>query len=164
LPLLQPNLERLQRGEILRTRVFVPQIGVLEVKWKGDEVWATFVGALQWAYQLLQHFRRYVLALRYRTVVRNEHGGTWILLPHQIVFPPDFRPTLFCVECQTSLLERSPPLWRQDTELRLETPDEAQSQKRTSRWITPSVPRAQRAPSFRAALWRCVGGSRFHAA
>jgi hypothetical protein len=97
LPLLQPNLERLQRGEILRTRVFVPQIGVLEVKWKGDEVWATFVDALQWAYQLLQHLRRYVLALRYRIIVRNEHGGTWVWLPQQIVFSPDFRSTFFVV-------------------------------------------------------------------
>jgi hypothetical protein len=164
LPLLPPHWERLRQGEIAKTQVFVPQFGTLTLQLKDGEVWATFVDALQWAYQLLQHLRRYVLALRYRTIVRNEHGGTWVWLPQQIVFPPDFRPTLFCVECQTSLLERSPPLWRQDTELRLETPDEAQSQKRTSRWITSSVPRAQRAPSFRAALWRCVGGSRFHAA
>jgi hypothetical protein len=27
-----------------------------------------------------------------------------------------------------------------------------------------SAPCAERAPNFRAALWRCVGGSRFHAA
>jgi len=159
LPLLPPHWERLRQGEIAKTQVFVPRFGTLTLQLKDGEVWATFVDALQWAYQLLQHLRRYVLALRYRTIVRNEHGGTWVWLPQQIVFSPDFRPTLFCcVECQTSLLERSPPLWRQDTELRLKTSDEAQSQKRTSRWITPSVPRAQRAPSFRAALWRCVGG------
>jgi hypothetical protein len=77
---------------------------------------------------------------------------------------PIFAQHFFVLSVRQVYWSRSPPLWRQDTELRLETPDEAQSQKRTSRWITPSVPRAQRAPSFRAALWRCVGGSRFHAA
>jgi hypothetical protein len=158
MPLLEPHLKRLQQGEISQSQVCVPKIGVLTLQLRNGEIRAIFVDALQRAYQILQQLRLFALARRYRTIAQNEHGGTWVWLPHQIVFPPDFRLTLFCVECQTSLLERSPPLWRQDTELRLETPDEAQSQKRTSHWITPSVPRAQRAPSFRAALWRCVGG------
>jgi hypothetical protein len=153
LPLLPPHWERLRQGEIAKTQVFVPQFGTLTLQLKDGEVWATFVDALQWAYQLLQHLRRYVLALRYRTIVRNEHGGTWVWLPQQIVFPPDFRPTLFCcVECQTSLLERSPPLWRQDTELRL--PRRGAKSEENEPLDYP----------FRAALWRCVGGSRFHAA
>jgi hypothetical protein len=164
LPLLPPHWERLRQGEIAKTQVFVPKVGVLTLQLQDDEVWATFVDALQWAYQLLQHLRRYVLALRYRTIVRNEHGGTWVWLPQQIVFPPDFRPTLFCcVECQTSLLERSPPLWKQNDHLRRKT-DEAPCPQISHRWLDAVKPRAKRAPSFRAALWRCVGGSRFHAA
>jgi hypothetical protein len=147
MPLLQPNLERLLRGEILRTGVFVPQIGVLEVKWKGDKVWASFVDALQWAYQILQQLRLFALALRYRTFCRSPEGGLWVWLPHQLVFPPDCRLTLPCAEYQVNLLGRSPPLWWQPTVRRLETTDEAQSQKKTSHWLTPSVPRAQRAPS-----------------
>jgi hypothetical protein len=146
LPLLPPDWERLRQGEIVKTQVFVPQIGALTLQLKDGEVWATFVDALQWAYQLLQHLRCYVLALRYRTVVRNEHGGTWILLPRQIVFPPDFRPTLFCVVCQTSLLERSPPFWKQNDNLHRKT-DEAPCPLITNLWLDAAKPRAQRAPS-----------------
>jgi hypothetical protein len=149
LPLLPPHWERLRQGEIAKTQVFVPQFGTLTLQLKDGEVWATFVDALQWAYQLLQHLRRYVLALRYRTIVRNEHGGTWILLPHQIVFPPDFRPTLFCVECQTSLLERSPPLWKQNDHLRRKT-DEAPCPQISHRWLDAVKPRAVRAPTCAA--------------
>jgi hypothetical protein len=146
LPLLPPDWERLRQGEIVKTQVFVSQIGALTLQLKDGEVWATFVDALQWAYQLLQHLRCYVLALRYRTVVRNEHGGTWILLPRQIVFPPDFRPTLFCVVCQTSLLERSPPFWKQNDNLHRKT-DEAPCPLITNLWLDAAKPRAQRAPS-----------------
>jgi len=146
LPLLPPDWERLRQGEIVKTQVFVPQIGALTLQLKDGEVWATFVDALQWAYQLLQHLRCYVLALRYRTVVRNEHGGTWILLPRQIVFPPDFRPTLFCVVCQTSLLERSPPFWKQNDNLHRKT-DEAPCPQIGNRWLDITKPRALRAPT-----------------
>jgi hypothetical protein len=55
MPLLQPNLESLQRGEIQRTGVFIPRIGAIEVKWKGDEVWVSFVDALAWGQKILQH-------------------------------------------------------------------------------------------------------------
>jgi hypothetical protein len=158
MPLLQPNLERLQRGEILRTGVFVPKIGVLEVKWKGDEVWASFVDALAWGQKILQHCRLFALALRYRTFSRSPEGGLWVWLPQQLVFSPDCRSTLSCAEYQVNLLGRSPPLWWQPTDWRLETTDETQSQKRTSRWLTPSVPRAQRAPTCAARLaWRVAG-------
>ena len=146
MPLLQPHLERLLRGEILRTGVFVPQIGVLEVKRKGDKVWATFSDVLQRACLLLQLLRRRVLALRYRTVVRNEHGGTWILLPRQVVFPPDFRLTLFCVVCQISLL-----VWKQNDNLYRET-DEVPLLLTTNLWFDASKPRAQRAPTRAARL------------
>jgi hypothetical protein len=54
---------------------------------------------------------------------------------------------LLCAEYQANFLGKSPPLWWQPTVRRLETTDEAQSQKKTSHWLTPSVPRAQRAPS-----------------
>jgi hypothetical protein len=156
LPLLPPDWERLRQGEIVKTQVFVPQIGALTLQLKDGEVWATFVDALQWAYQLLQHLRCYVLALRYRTVVRNEHGGTWILLPRQIVFPPDFRPTLFCVVCQTSLLERSPPFWKQNDNLHRKT-DEAPCPLITNLWLDAAKPRAQRAPSALPAEAGAVG-------
>jgi len=66
----------------------------------------------------------------------------WANLP---VAAPAGRKT--AVEYQANLLGRSPPLWWQPTVRRLETTDEAQSQKKTSRWLTPSVPRAQRAPT-----------------
>jgi len=149
MPLLQPHLEQLQRGEILRTWTFVPEVGFIMLQLKNGEIWATFGDALQWADLLLQHLRRRVLALRYRTVVRNEHGGTWILLPHQIVFPPDFRPTLFCVVCQTSLLERSPPFWKQNDNLYRET-DEAPYPQIGSHWLDITKPRALRAPTCAA--------------
>jgi hypothetical protein len=146
MPLLQPHLEGLQRGEILRAGTFVPAVGAILLQLKNGEIWATFVDALQWAGLLLQHLRRRVLALRYRTVVRNEHGGTWILLPHQIVFPPDFRPTLFCVVCQTCLLERSPPFWKQNDNLHRKT-DEAPLPLITNLWFDAAKPRALRAPT-----------------
>jgi hypothetical protein len=144
--LIEPHLECLQRGEISQSQVSVPQIGALTLRWRNGEIWATFVDALQRACLLLQHLRRYVFGLRYRTVVRNEHGGTWILLPRQIVFPPDFRPTLFCVVCQTSLLERSPPFWKQNDNLHRKT-DEAPCPLITNLWLDAAKPRAQRAPS-----------------
>jgi hypothetical protein len=71
----------------------------------------------------------------------------WVWLPQQLVFPPDCRLTLPCAEYQANLLGRSPPLWWQPTVRRLETTDENQNQKKTSRWLTPSVPRALRAPT-----------------
>jgi hypothetical protein len=149
LPLLPPHWERLRQGEIAKTQVFVPRFGTLTLQLKDGEVWATFVDALQWAYQLLQHLRRYVLALRYRTIVRNEHGGTWVLLPQQIVFPPDCRSTLFCVKCQTTLMERSPPPWKRNDHLRRKT-DEAPYPQIGSRWLDITKPRAVRAPTCAA--------------
>jgi hypothetical protein len=149
LPLLPPHWERLRQGEIAKTQVFVPQFGTLTLQLKDGEVWATFVDALQWAYQLLQHLRRYVLALRYRTIVRNEHGGTWVWLPQQIVFPPDCRSTLFCVKCQTTLMERSPPPWKRNDHLRRKT-DEAPYPQIGSRWLDITKPRAVRAPTCAA--------------
>jgi len=38
------------------------------------------------------------------------------------------------------------------------------SLKPSPSWLSPSTPSFCRAPNFGAALWRCVGGSRFHAA
>jgi hypothetical protein len=107
MPLLQPNLERLLRGEILLTEVFIPRIGALVVKWKGDKVWVSFVDALQWAYQILQQLRLFALALRYRTFARSPEGGMWVWLPQQPVFPPDCRLILLCAEYQANLLGKS---------------------------------------------------------
>jgi hypothetical protein len=158
MPLLQPNLESLQRGEIQRTGVFIPRIGAIEVKWKGDEVWVSFVDALAWGQKILQHRRLFALALRYRTFARSPEGGMWVWLPQQLVFPHDCRLILLCAEYQVNLLGRSPSLWWQPTVRRLETTDENHSPKRTSCWLTPSVPRALRAPTRAARLaWRVAG-------
>ncbi len=146
MPLLQPNLERLLRGEILRTGVFVPQIGVLEVKWKGDKVWASFLDTLQWAYQILQQLRLFALALRHRTFSRSPEGGLWVWLPRQLILPPDCRSTLFCVKCQITLMKRSPPPWKRNDHLHRKT-DEAPCPLITNLWLDAAKPRAQRAPS-----------------
>jgi hypothetical protein len=150
MPLLRLHLERLQRGEILRTEVFVPKVGVLEVKWKGDEVWASFVDTLQWAYQILQQLRLFALALRHRTFSRSPEGGLWVWLPRQLILPPDCRSTLFCVKCQTTLMKRSPPPWKQNDHLRRKT-DEAPLPLITNLWFDAAKPRALRAPNFCAA-------------
>jgi len=147
MPLLEPHLERLQRGEISQTQALIPKVGVFIVKRENGDLRAVFTDVLRYAYQLLQHLRAIALALRYRTFARSPEGGLWVWLPQQLVFPPDCRLTLLCAEYQANLLGRSPPLWWQPTVRRLETTDEAQSQKKTSHWLTPSVPRAQRAPS-----------------
>jgi hypothetical protein len=145
--LIEPNLECLQRGEISQSQVSVPKIGVLTIRLRNGEIWATFMDALTWGQKILQHCRLFALAMRYRTFAQSPEGGLWVCLPQQLVFPPDCRLTLLCAEYQANLLGRSPPLWWQPTVRRLETTDEAQSQKKTSRWLTPSVPRAQRAPT-----------------
>ena len=145
--LIEPNLECLQRGEISQSQVSVPKIGVLTIRLRNGEIWATFMDALTWGQKILQHCRLFALAMRYRTFAQSSEGGLWVCLPQQLVFPPDCRLTLLCAEYQANLLGRSPPLWWQPTVRRLETTDEAQSQKKTSRWLTPSVPRAQRAPT-----------------
>jgi hypothetical protein len=151
MPLLQPHLEALQRGEILRAVSFVPKVGAITLQLKNGEIWASFMDALQWACLILKHFRVRAFALRCRTFARSPEGGMWVWLPQQLVFPPDCRLTLLCAEYQANFLEKSPPLWWQPTVRRLETTDEAQSQKKTSHWLTPSVPRALRAPNFCAA-------------
>ena len=146
MPLLQPNLESLQRGEIQRTGVFIPRIGAIEVKWKGDEVWVSFVDALAWGQKILQHRRLFALALRYRTFARSPEGGMWVWLPQQLILPPDCRSTLFCVKCQTTLMKRSPPPWKRNDHLRRKT-DEAPWPLITNLWLDAAKPRAQRAPS-----------------
>jgi hypothetical protein len=150
MPLLEPHLERLQRGEILQTQALIPKVGVLIVKRENGDLRAVFTDVLRYAYQLLQHLRARALALRYRTFACSPEGGLWVWLPQQPVFSPDCRLTLLCAEYQANFLEKSPPLWWQPTVRRLETTDEAQSQKKTSHWLTPSVPRAQRAPTYAA--------------
>jgi len=147
--LIEPNLECLQRGEISQSQVSVPKIGVLTIRLRNGEIWVSFMDALTWGQKILQHCRLFALAMRYRTFAKSPEGGLWVCLPQQLVFPPDCRLTLLCAEYQANLLGRSPPLWWQPTVRRLETTDEAQSQKKTSHWLTPSVPRAQRAPTLR---------------
>jgi hypothetical protein len=149
LPLLPPHLERLQRGEIAKTQVLVPQVGVLTLQLKNNEVWLTFADALQWAYQLLHHLRLFALALRHRTFSRSPEGGLWVWLPQQLVFPPDCRSTLFCVKCQTTLMERSPPPWKRNDHLRRKT-DEAPYPQIGNRWLDITKPRAVRAPTCAA--------------
>jgi hypothetical protein len=147
MPLAEPHLPLIQKGEVRKCFISCPQVGVLILELRDGEIWATFVDAHQWACLGLQFRRRYVLALRYRTFARNPEGGMWVWLPQQPVFPTDCRLTLPCAEYQANFLGKSPPLWWQPTVRRLETTDEAQSQKKTSRWLTPSVPCAQRSPS-----------------
>jgi len=108
MPLLQPHLERLQRGEISRTWTFVPEVGFIMLQLKNGEIWATFGDVLQRACLLLQLLRRRVLALRYRTFVRSPEGGMWVWLPQQPVFPPDCRLTLPCAEYQANFLGKKP--------------------------------------------------------
>ena len=157
MPLLEPHLERLQRGEILQTQALIPKVGVLIVKRENGDLRAVFTDVLRYAYQLLQHLRVRALALRCRTFARSPEGGMWVWLPRQIVFPPDFRPTLFCVVCQTSLLERSPPFWKQNDNLHRKT-DEAPLPLITNLWFDAAKPRAVRAPTCAARLaWRVAG-------
>jgi hypothetical protein len=148
--LIEPNLECLQRGEISQSQVSVPKIGVLTIRLRNGEIWVSFMDALTWGQKILQHCRLFALAMRYRTFAKSPEGGLWVWLPQQLVFPPDCRLTLLCAEYQANLLGRSPPFWWQPTVWRLETTDEAQSQKKTSCWLTPSVPRALRAPTCAA--------------
>jgi len=156
--LIEPNLECLQRGEISQSQVSVPKIGVLTIRLRNGEIWATFMDALTWGQKILQHCRLFACAMRYRTFAKSPEGGLWVCLPQQLVFPPDCPLTLLCAEYQANLLGRSPPLWWQPAAQCLETTDEAQSQKKTSRWLTPSVPRAQRAPTRAVRLaWRVAG-------
>jgi hypothetical protein len=149
--LIEPNLECLQRGEISQSQVSVPKIGVLTIRLRNGEIWATFMDALTWGQKILQHCRLFALAMRYRTFAKSPEGGLWVCLPQQIVFPPDFRPTLFCVVCQTSLLERSPPFWKQNDNLHRKT-DEAPCPLITNLWLDAAKPRAQRAPTRAARL------------
>jgi hypothetical protein len=109
-------------------------------------VWASFVDALQWAYQILQQLRLFALALRHRTFSRSPEGGLWVWLPRQLILPPDCRSTLFCVKCQTTLMKRSPPPWKRNDHLRRKT-DEAPCPLITNIWLDAAKPRAQRAPS-----------------
>jgi hypothetical protein len=149
MPLAEPHLPLIQKGEVRKCFISCPQVGVLILELRDGEIWATFVDAHQWACLGLQFRRRYVLALRYRTFARSPEGGMWVWLPRQIVFPPDFRPTLFCVVCQTSLLERSPPFWKQNDNLHRKT-DEAPCPLITNLWLDAAKPRAQRAPTYAA--------------
>jgi len=148
LPLAEPHLSRIQKGEILKCFLFCPKVGMLILELRDDEIWATYEDWWKVACQRLDFVRFHALAKRYRTFCHSPEDGMWVWLPQQLVFPPDCRLTLPCAEYQANLLGRSPPLWWQPTVRRLETTNK--NQTKTSRWLTPSVPRALRAPTCAA--------------
>jgi hypothetical protein len=162
LPLAEPHLPRIQKGEIPKCFLSCPQVGMLILELRDNEVWATYEDWWKVACQRLNFMRLHALSKRFGTFLRDENGGVWAWLPKQSILPPDLCLELHHADRQWSWVERSPPLWKQNDNLYRET-DEAPLPLITNLWFDAAKPRAVRAPT-RAALWRCVGGSRFHAA
>ena len=156
-PLIEPHLAKLQTGEVQKCSVFVPKIGAFTLERKGEEILITFQDALSVAYQRLQMLRAYALAVRYKTIVKSKEGGHWFWLAQQRIFPPEFRFLNERAVLITTLQERAPPPWRNEP---LPTPTHAADDCSFvgTRFVTPSSPRAIRAPT--AALPAGVAGSR----
>ena len=148
-PIVQPHLGRLQNSEVMQVFAYVPQIGFLTLKCRNGEVWASFISDLEYAKQLLQGLRKYTAAVRHRTVLKNLQGGMWVFQPAVSILPLPlkvFPPTNLLREQQLGF-RRSPP-WR-DNSLNFNFFDECeQFVKPSSRWLTPSIPCAVRAPTF----------------
>jgi len=150
LPLLQPQLERMQRGEILKTFISLPTIGtlILEKDSAGDDIKATFVDCLEVAKWLLTQLRQARLATRYGTGVKSPQGGCWVSLPRQRILPIDLEVLMPSTDIVLNLLERS-ILWV-DIAKTLDAfgKEPPKVVKPTSHWLTPSILRAVRAPTF----------------
>ena len=158
LPLLQPQLERMQRGEILKTFISLPAIGtlILEKDSAGDDIKATFVDCLEVAKWLLTQLRQMRLAARYGTRVKSPQGGCWSLLPRQRIFPVDLQALMANANEVLNLLRSM--FWIDINET-LDTFAEEPLKvvKPSNRWLTPAIPRAVRAPT--SALPAGVAGS-----
>jgi hypothetical protein len=147
LPLAEPHLPRIQKGEI--PKFFLPcrKVGMLILELRGNEIWATYEDWWKVACQHLDFVRFHALLKRFGTFVRDENGGVWAWLPKQSILPTDLCLELHhAADCQLSWVERSPPLWKRNDNLYRET-DEAPYPQISSHWLDITKPRAQRAPS-----------------
>jgi len=155
-PIVQMHLERLKKGEIVENRTFVPKIGFLTLKYCDGEFWAVYIDDLEYAKQKLQMLRKFAAAVRHGTVLKNPQSGMWffqptvsiLLLPLKVFLPSNL--------LREQQLEFNPP-WR-DNSLNFNFSDERERfVKPSNRWLTPSILRAVRAPTF--ALPAGVAGS-----
>ena len=141
LPLLQPQLERMQRGEILKTFISLPAIGtlILEKDSADDDIKATFVDCLEVAKWLLNQLRQTRLATRYKTRVKSPQGGCWSLLPRQRVFPVDLQALMANANEVLNLLRS---MFGIDINETFDAFDKEPRKvvKLSNRWLTPSSP------------------------
>jgi len=149
LPLLQPHLERMRRGEILKTFISLPAIGtlILEKDSAGDDIKATFVDCLEVAKWLLTQLRQMRLAARYGTRVKSPQGGCWSLLPRQRIFPVDLQALMANANEVLNLLRSMFWIGINET-LDAFDKEPLKVVKPSNRWLTPSILRAVRAPTF----------------
>ena len=147
MPLAELHLPRIQKGEIPKCFLSCPQVGMLILELRDDEIWATYEDWWKVACQRLDFVRFHALSKRFGTFVRDENGGVWVWLPKQSILPPDLCLELHhAADCQLSWVERSPPLWKQNDNLYRET-DEAPYPQIGSHWLDITKPRALRAPT-----------------
>jgi len=157
LPLAEPHLSRIQKGEILKCFLSCPKVGMLILELRDDEIWATYEDWWKVACQRLDFVRFHALSKRFGTFVRDENGGVWAWLPKQSILPPDLCLALPCADCQWRWVERSPPPWKRNDHLRCKT-DETPCPQIGNRWLDAVKPRALRAPTCAARLaWRVAG-------
>jgi hypothetical protein len=148
LPLAEPHLPRIQKGEIPKCFLSCPKVGMLILELRDDEIWATYEDWWKVACQHLNFMRLHALSKRFGTFVRDENGGVWAWLPKQSILPPDLCLALPCADCQWRWVERSPPPWQSDN-LRRKT-DEAPCPQIGNCWLNAVTPRALRAPTCAA--------------
>jgi len=149
-PIVQMHLERLKKGEIVENRTFVPGIGLLTLKYRNGEFWAVFIDNLEYAKQGLQLLRKYAVAVRYGTIVKNPQGGEWIFQPTVSILPLPlkvFPPTNLLREQQLEFW-RSPP-WEQDRQKAFKTASlEVCPRLVPSLWVSPSTPSPSAPPAL----------------
>jgi hypothetical protein len=149
LPLAEPHLPRIQKGEIPKCFLSCPKVGMLILELRDDEIWATYEDWWKVACQHLNFMRLHALSKRFGTFVRDENGGVWAWLPKQSILPPDLCLALPCADCQWRWVERSPPPWKRNDHLRRKT-DETPCPQIGNRWLDITKPRAVRAPTCAA--------------
>jgi len=149
-PIIQPHWERLKNGEIMEVGVFVPKVGFLRLRCRDGEFWVIFINDLEYAKQKLQLLRKTAAAVQHGTIVKNPQGGMWIFQPPLSILPlalKVFAPTNQLREQQLEF-RRSPP-WRGCANSFVDAfEDKEKTVKPSSRWLTPSIPCAVRAPTF----------------
>ena len=148
LPLLQPHLARMQRGEVVKTFIQLPLIGTLILESTDNGIHAVFVDCLEVAKLLLTQLRQARLATRYGTGVKSPQGGCWVSLPRQRILPIDLEVLMPSTDIVLNLLERS--ILCVDIAKTLDAfgKEPPKVVKPTSHWLTPSILRAVRAPTF----------------